>query len=201
MNRINNRYSRHLLNFVLVLLALSHTYTVPVLAGHGLAPALVLTTIKSTDGDSYALYSPALNYTADFEIRNLHFIFSATPLFPLWATQNGNRYTNSDYYDIYMGTDLFFGIARDFYIKARYRLSPAVGWHQNGMFMRGKSRYLNFYSLTSGIGLHALMIDLKESRLLNYLTISAGLDFVDYLYQDNKLRVGFTLCLGVGHRF
>ena len=157
--------------------------------------------INSTDGDRYALFSPGLNYTADFRIWKLHFVISTTTLFPLWATQNGKRFTNPQFYDFYMGTDLFLGIARNYEVRDRYLLSPAVGWHQNGIHMRGKPRYRNFSSLTSGIGLHILATDCRNSWFLNYLFVSLGLDFVDYLYEENKLRTGLSMCLGMGHRF
>jgi len=186
--------------FLLVLLVCM-TFSARIQAGHGLAPALGLSRIHSTDGDRVALLSPGLNYTADFRIRGIHFVLSATTVIPLWATQNGKRYTNPQFYNFYMGTDLFLGISRDYHIQDRFLLSPALGWHQNGILMRGKPRYLDFYSLTSGLGLHVLATDCRQSRILNFLFLSMGLDFLDYLYEENKLRFGLSLCLGVGHRF
>lgn len=202
MNRESNRTPQPLLKQTLLLIFLvCLILATRVQAGHGLAPALSLMRINSTDGDRYALLSPGLNYTADFRIRKLHFVFSATPVLPLWATQNGRRYTNPDFYDFFMGTDLFLGVARDYDVQSRFRLSPAVGWHQNGIHMRGKLRYLNFSSLTSGLGLHVLATDRRDSRLLNYLFLSLGFDFLDFLYEENRLRTGISLCLGAGHRF
>jgi hypothetical protein len=202
MNRESNRKPQPLLKQTLLLIVLvCLVLSTQVRAGHGLAPALSLMHIKTTDGDRYALLSPGLNYSPDFRIGKLHFVLSATIVFPLWASQNGKRFTNPDFYNFYMGNDLFLGIARDYDVRSRFRLSPAVGWHQNGILMRGKLRYLDFYSLTSGIGLHVLAIDLKDSRLLNYGFFSLGLDFLDFLYEENRLRIGLSLCLGVGHRF
>lgn len=202
MNRERNRNSQMFLKHPpLLIFLVCLVLAAQIRAGHGLAPALSLTRINSTDGDRYALLSPGLNYTADFRISGLHFLISATTVLPIWATQNGKRYTNPRYYNFYMGNDLFVGIARDYDVRDRFRLSPAVGWHQNGILMRGKPRYLDFYSLTSGIGLHVLAVDKRRSLLLNYGFLSLALDFMDFLYEENKLRTGLSLCLGVGHRF
>ncbi|NQT26977.1 hypothetical protein HQ585_16595 [candidate division KSB1 bacterium] len=202
MNRESNRIPQPLLKQTLLLIFLvCLILSTQVQAGHGLAPALSLMRINSTDGDRVALLSPGLNYSADFRIKKPHFIISTTIVLPLWATQNGKRYTNPNFYDFYLGTDLFLGIALDYDVQDHFRLSPAVGYHLNGILMRGKPRYLDFYSLTSGIGLHVLATDRRDSRLLNYLFLSLGIDFLDFLYEENRLRTGISLCLGVGHRF
>ena len=202
MNAGTHRKPKPLLRQTLLLISLICIVSATrVRAGHALAPSLGLMHIKSTDGDKYTLLSPGLNYTADFRIKKLHFIISTTPVFQLWSRENGKGYTNPQFYNFYMGNDLFIGLARDYELQGRFRLSPAAGYHQNGILMRGKSRYLDFYSLTSGLGLHVLATDYGKPRLFNYAFLSLGLDIFDYLYEENKLSTGLSLCIGAGHRF
>lgn len=170
-------------------------------ARHSIAPAYSYTYIHTTEKNSYHLHCPAVNYTGDLKVWDYRLYFSVSLLFPVWAIQDGTYYRSSDYYSTYSGTDLFIGLSKNYSIDDNFCMIPAVGWHQNAIRLRGKSEYMDFYSLTSGFGFR-FMTKYRESRsFLNFLLLSIGMDFTDFLHIENKLKRGYTVTVGLGHTF
>ena len=174
---------------------------IPALAGNRLAPAYCGTTIRTTKGDRIRLHSPALHYTHDFGVGGYRCYISASLLVPRWADQNDRAVHMPSFYNRYIGEDLFIGISKRVEIKDGFTFIPAAGWHQNGIRLRGNADTLDFYSLTSGFGLQLMTFYNSSGRLPNYLVVSCGWDFIDFLYEKNKLKQGFTLLTGLGYSF
>ena len=170
-------------------------------AAHQFSVEYCYTHIKTTDGDQYNIYSPALNYFGDFRILNFRLHVGVSALKPLWASQNGKNYYNYDYYNRVAGCDLFIGLSRNVPIIDHFTVIPAFGWHVNGIRLRAKSRYLDFYSLTSGVGIHVLARRRTQKLIFNTAYVSLNLDFRDLLYTNNRLRHGHTIKIGLGHAF
>ena len=76
-----------------------------------------------------------------------------------------------------------------------------MGWHQNGIRLRSKPEYKDFYSLTSGLGFNLMTKYRAQQSPLNYALLSFGMDFKDLLYTENKLKRGYTITMGIGHSF
>jgi len=189
----------HIIPKILILLILlSNTTSI---ASHRVAPSFSLTHIQTTEGDHYNFYSPTINYTADFKIWNFRLYLSLSILFPMWANQNGKKCDLSEFYTSCMGTDIFIGISKDYPIADRLLFVPAVGYHLNGIRLRGKPEYMDFYSLTSGLGINVMTRYRGKHNPLNIAFISFGIDFSDMLYTENKLKTGYTIIIGVGHAF
>lgn len=183
---------------LVVLILLLHA---PSIASHRIAPSFALTHIKTTNGDRYNFYSPAINYTGDFKTWNFRLYLSISILFPLWANQNGEKCNMSEFYSSRLGGDLFIGISKDYPIADRLRFVPAVGYHLNGIRLRGKSEYMDFYSLTSGLGINLMTRYRWKQNPMNFAFISFGMDFSDMLYKENKLKTGYTIIIGAGYAF
>ncbi len=193
-----NALHRKILRSALCLLTVT---AIPAPAGHRFAPAYCGTYIRTTDGDRVRLHSPALHYTGDFGVGGYRCYISASLLMPRWADQNHHSINMPYYYDHYFGEDLFIGLSKQVEIHDGFTFIPAAGWHQNGIRLRGNADTLDFYSLTSGFGLQLMTYYDRSGRLPNYLVISCGWDFVDFLYEKNKLKQGFTLLTGLGYSF
>jgi len=170
-------------------------------ASQSLAPAYGFTYIKTTDEDRYQIYSPGLHYMRDMRVWNYRLVTSLSVLLPLRGTENGTGYRSGNYYSKYLGTDLFIGFSRDYPVTSGLRVQPALGWHQNGILLRGRAEYMDFYSLTSGLGLNLLTRYGGKDPLFNYAFLCLSYDFFDHLYTDNKLKQGCTLTMGIGHTF
>lgn len=170
-------------------------------ARHSIAPVISHTIIQTTNDDQVQLTSPAINYTGDIRIWDYRLYFSVSALFPRWANQNGRKCHLSDVYTSAWGTDLFIGISKDYEIVDRFCIVPAVGWHQNGIRLRAKSEYMDFYSLTSGFSLHLFTKYRGKHPILNFMFLAMAMDFMDLLYVENKLKRGYTINFGLGHTF
>lgn len=169
--------------------------------GHRIAPSFNMTYIKTTEGDRYYLYSPAFNYTGDFKTLNFRLYLSFSILFPMWASQNGEKCDMVEFYCSRLGSDLFIGISRDYPVVDELRFIPAIGYHLNGIRLRGKPEYMDFYSLTSGIGINIMTRYRWKQQPVNFAFLSIAMDFSDMLYTENKLKKGYTIMLGAGYAF
>lgn len=147
------------------------------------------------------MYSPAVNYTGDSKIGIFRIYFSASILLPLQGRQDGNTIYNPDYYKRLIGSDLFVGLAKDYPVIDRFGLIPALGWHLNGLRLRGNAQIYDFYSLTTGFGLKLLTRHQGNQDLLNYGYFSISFDYIDFLYANNKLKRGHSITFGIGHTF
>lgn len=165
---------------------------------HHFSPAGSITYIKTTEGSRYTLYSPAIQYTGDMKLGKYRCYIGFSVLIPRWANQDGYHYHNPDFYENYLGSDLFIGISKDTSISGGFTFVPAIGWHQNGIRLRGKSQTLDFYSLTSGLGIQLMTHYQGDLKIPNFLFLSYGFDFMDHLYKVNKLDHGYTATLGFG---
>ena len=174
---------------------------VSVSARHSVAPAFSYTHIRTTQGDRYYITSPALNYTGDLKIWNYRLYLSVSAILPVWASQNGANCDIPRYYSSTLGTDIFIGISKNIEILDQFGIVPVLGWHQNGIRFQAKSRYLNFYSLTSGLSVSLFMKFKTTQPLLNFMFCSMAIDFIDQLYTENKLKAGYTVTAGIGHTF
>ncbi|MBN1780611.1 hypothetical protein JW948_05755 [bacterium] len=205
MIKINNTIGKKLpvahhlpVRFVLCLILFS---AIPAQPRNHMAAGACMTLIRTTGDDRFTIYAPSMNYTGDFRIRDYRFVFSSSLLMPFWSGQDHHHYFNPDYYSSCLGVDLFIGFARDYPVVDRFGISPALGFHLNGIRLRGKSTYLDFYSLTYGLG-GTLFTRYRGSRnLLNFGYVSANLDMMDLLYINNRLRRGITFKAGIGHSF
>ena len=169
-------------------------------AGHHIAAGYSRTWIQTSRDDRFTIHSPALHYTGDISVYQSRIYLSLSFLLPKWASQNGRHVDLGDYYARYFGADLFLGVSRDKELKG-LQLIPAAGWHLNGIRMRGNSRILDFYSLTSGPGIQ-LRIHYHGQRMVpEYLLFSCGYDIIDHLYTENKLKRGFCLTTALGYSF
>lgn len=173
----------------------------PVYAGHTVASAYTCTYIRTTQDDAFYLHAPALNYTGDFKSGGFSIYVSASALLPLWGRQEERNYYHPDYYSHYVGTDLFLGVTRKESGIRLFHLIPVVGWHLNGIRLRGKPSYWDFYSLTTGFGLKFLAEYQGSWNLLNHACLSLSWDTLDLLYQNNKLKRGHTISLEIGRSF
>jgi len=186
--------------FQILILVFFLTNTLSV-ASHRVAPAFSMTYIKTTEGDRYNFYSPAINYTGDFKTWNLRLHLSVSILFPWWANQNGDECNMSQYYSSRLGSDLFIGISKNYPIANHLRFIPALGYHLNSIRLRAKPEYMDFYSLSSGLGLNILTRYRWKSDPVNFAFLLIGMDFSDMLYTDNKLKKGYTITIGAGYAF
>jgi hypothetical protein len=170
-------------------------------ARHNLAPEYSYTYIQTTRKDAFHLYSPSVNYTGDFKTGAFRVYLGASALLPLWARQDGDDFYNPDYYSHIIGTDLFIGLARDVPVIDRFDLIPVFGWHLSGIRLRGKPQTMDFYSLVTGFGFRLLTRYQGNQDLINYGFLSSSYDFIDLLYQNNRLKRGHTISFGIGHTF
>ena len=189
---------RFLLNLMVIQFLLSPAV---VFSRHSIAPAFSYTYIQTTQRDQYHFTSPALNYTGDLKMWNYRLYLSVSMLFPVWASQNGRSCDIHQYYTSTVGADLFVGISRDFEVFNHFGIEPVLGWHQNGIRLQAKSRYVNFYSMTSGLSFNLFSRFRGRQTLLNFAFLSIAMDFVDQLYTENRLNKGYTLTIGIGHTF
>jgi len=191
----------HKITCILLTILVFHLISSIAYARHSMAPSYSYTYIHTTENDDYHIHSPAMNYTGDLRVWDYRLILSASMLVPVWANQNGTLYQSPDYYSHYLGIDFFIGFCRNYSVSDRFSMIPALGWHYNGIFLRGKSNIMDFYSLTSGFGFQFLTKYRKQNPFLNFIFLSIGTDFIDLLYIENKLKRGCTISMGIGHTF
>ena len=175
---------------------------VPVLSlsDHSFFPIYNVTHLSTTEGDVYNFYSPGVNYTFNAR-KQFGFFSSVSILFPRRSNQNGESYKTSDYYKRKLGTDLMMGAGMKFNTSERFCLVPSFGVHLNGIRLRGKELYKDFYNLSFGVGLN-LQARYGISRHMDGTVFaSTSWDFVDLIHQENKLKNGFVLTLGLGLTF
>lgn len=170
------------------------------LADHGFFPIYNVTHLSTTEGDVYNFYSPGFNYT--FNGRNRFGFFSSiSVLFPLRSNQNGESFKNSDYYKRKLGTDIMLGAGVKFNVNKRFSLVPSPGVHLNGIRLRGKELYKDFYNLSLGVGLN-LQARYRISRNMDGTAfVSTSWDFIDLIHRENKLQHGIILTFGLGITF
>jgi hypothetical protein len=175
---------------------------VPVLclSDHSFFPIYNVTHLSTTKGDVYNFYSPGVNYTFNGR-RQFGFFSSVSILFPRRSSQNGESYKNSDYYKRKIGADLMMGAGMKFKTSERLSLVPSFGVHLNGIRLRGKELYKDFYNLSFGVGLNLQARYGISRRMDGTAFVSASWDFVDLIHQENKLQNGFVLTLGLGLTF
>ena len=170
------------------------------LADHSLFPIYNVTHLSTTEGDVYNFYSPGVNYTYNAR-KKFGFFSSVSILFPRRSSQNGESYKNSDYYKSKLGADLMMGAGMKFNTSERFSLVPSFGVHLNGIRLRGKELYKDFYNLSFGVGLNLQARYGISKRMDGTAFASTSWDFVDLIHKENKLQNGFVLTLGLGLTF
>ena len=93
------------------------------------------------------------------------------------------------------------GLTRDLPIISRHDVTPVLGWHISGIRLRGKSEFMDFYSLTMGFGLKLMTRYQGSWNYINCAFLSFSYDYIDLLYKNNKLKRGHTISLGFGRSF
>jgi hypothetical protein len=169
-------------------------------ADHSFSLVYNVTHLTTTEGDVYNFYSPGLNYTYNARCR-FGLFSSLSALFPLISNQNGTNYINWDYYMLMFGFDLMLGAGGKLPLSERFTFVPALGAHLNGIWLKGKALFRDFYNLTTGLGTN-LQIRYAMSRCLEGIGfVSGSWDFVDLIHQGNRLKNGLILTVGVGISF
>jgi hypothetical protein len=169
-------------------------------ASHSIAPSYTYTHINTAGGDRYNFHSAGFNYTVHGK-KKYAFFSSVTIMMRAWASQNGSSFDNRDFYVSVLGSDLLFGVALVKPTARKIDLTPAVGGHLNGIRLRGGELYKDFYSLTAGVGVSMHASFRLGGKLYGLIFTSGGLDFVDLLYDENKLKSGYSFSTGVGLKF
>jgi hypothetical protein len=164
---------------------------------HGIFPIYNMTHLSTTEGDVYNFYSPGINYTYNSR-KEFGFFTSFSLLFPRKSSQNGESIKNSDYYDSKLGGDLMMGAGMKFETGEKVTLLPSFGLHLNGIRLRGKELYKDFYNLSFGVGINLQARYSIGKRLDGTAFASTSWDFVDLIHQENRLQNGFILTLGLG---
>jgi hypothetical protein len=170
------------------------------LADHSFFPVYNITHLKTEDGDVYNIYSPGINYT--FNAKKKFGLFSSISfLWPLRSNQNGESYKNADYYDRKVGLDLMLGAGGKIPAGERFNFVPSFGAHLNAIRLRGKIAYMDFNHLALGIGTNLQARYAISKSMDGTIFTSASWDFIDLIHQENKLRNGFVVTLGLGLTF
>ncbi len=169
-------------------------------AWHSIAPSYIYTHINTTEGDRYNFHSAGFNYTIHGK-KKYAFFSSVTVMMPAWASQNGKSFDNRDIYKSVLGGDLLVGIAQVKPTARKIDLTPALGGHLNGIRLRGGELFKDFYSLTAGVGVSIHASSRFSRKLYGLFFTSGSLDFVDLLYEENKLKTGYSLSAGLGLKF
>ncbi len=187
---------RHVLLLVLIIAALL-CVALPSFSDHGIFPVYNVTHLSTTEGDVYNFHSTGINYTFNSR-KEFGFFSSISILFPSRSSQNGESIKNSDYYDSKLGGDILMGAGMKFKTGEKFTLLPSVGVHLNGIRLRGKELYKDFYNLSFGVGLNLQARYGIGKRLDGTAFASTSWDFVDLIHQENRLQNGFVLTLGLG---
>ena len=93
------------------------------------------------------------------------------------------------------------GAGMKFNTSERFCLVPSFGVHLNGIWLRGKELYKDFYNLSFGVGLNLQARYGISKRMDGTVFASTSWDFVDLIHQENKLKNGLVLTLGLGLTF
>jgi hypothetical protein len=169
-------------------------------ADHSLFPIYNITHLTTTEGDIYNFHSPGINYT--FNGRNrIGFFTSLSIFFPLRSNQNGESYKNSDFYRSKLGGDFMLGADMKFQASDKISIVPALGGHVNGIRLRAKEIYKDFYHLTFGLGLNVQTRYEVSDRMDGTLLVSGGWHFIDLIHRENRLDNGLIFTGGIGLTF
>ncbi|MCP4598987.1 MAG: hypothetical protein GY847_00330 [Proteobacteria bacterium] len=179
---------------VAVLLTLVSTPTMAE-SKHAVAPVSNWAHLHTDSDQVFDLLSIGVNYTyykgADFGFFGL-----ANVIFPLGAFQDGEYYSSPDYYSKIFGFDVFLCLGGNVKISEKLGIVPAAGMHFNGLRLSGE-KYESFYSLTAGLGIAGLLYyNLTETLFMGGF-ISTAIDFLDFIYEENDLKIGVILTIGL----